>query len=62
MENAMTDNNEWKNKVQELLGQFQEEVKKTTQIGMKMLCASYFLNNCIICYNWNIEKYINIKS
>ncbi|MCK5884360.1 MAG: hypothetical protein KAG61_11780 [Bacteriovoracaceae bacterium] len=42
----MTDSNEWKNKVQDLLGQFQEEVKKTTQIGMKMLSASK-TNSCL---------------
>lgn len=48
----MTDNNEWKQKVQDLLGQFQEEVKKTTQIGMKMLSASK-TNTCL---NKNYEE------
>ncbi len=48
----MTDNNEWKQRVQDLLGQFQEEVKKTTQIGMKMLSASK-TNTCL---NKNYEE------
>ncbi len=38
--NANRDNGQWGNKFQELIQACQVELKKTTQIGMKMLSAS----------------------
>ena len=46
----MTENNEWKLKVQDFLELCQDKVKQTTQIGAKMLCASK-TNTCLNkCY------------
>jgi len=38
--NKNEDDNQWKNKVQDLFQACQSELKRTTQIGMKMLSAS----------------------